>query len=322
MKNKYLKYLRSPKSRTELKIKDDLLIDNLNNKFKIINGIPRFVNISNYSESFGFQWNLFDDVQIDKKNKYDISSDRFYENIGINKNDLKDKNVLEVGSGAGRFTEIFLNEKCNLFSIDYSNAVEANKKNNGSDFFLAQADIYELPFKFNFFDYVVCLGVIQHTPDVEKSFSEMVKYVKPGGKIVIDVYSKNWKTMFNSRFWFRPITTRISNKRLLKIVKWYVPKWFTISSFLLMIPVVGKFLAQIIPISNYSKQYPFMKKKDLVKWAVLDTFDMLSPTYDNPQSLKSLRKFAKTNNINIEFCGKGHNGYVLRGIKKNETKEV
>jgi ubiquinone/menaquinone biosynthesis C-methylase UbiE len=315
MLKKYISFLRSPVTREKLKIKKNKLEDESGNKFEIINEIPRFVDKVNYSESFGFQWNLFDDVQIDNKNQYNISEDRFYENIGIKKHDLKNKKILEVGSGAGRFTEIFLNEKCNLFSIDYSSAVDANKLNNGSDFFLAQADIYKLPFEYNFFDYVICMGVIQHTPNVEESFNQMVKFVKPGGKIVIDVYGKNWKTIFYSRFWFRPITKRMNNARLLKIVEWYVPLWFPISSILLKIPLIGKFLAQIIPISNYSKQYPFMSKKDLVKWAILDTFDMLSPAYDNPQSISSLKKFAKNNNIKIEYCGKGHNGYVLRGKK-------
>tara|TARA_B100001250_G_scaffold390461_1_gene390455 strand:+ start:156 stop:1115 length:960 start_codon:yes stop_codon:yes gene_type:complete len=315
MKNKYLKFLKSPLTRDILEFNDSELIDKSGNKFPIINGIPRFVDITNYAESFGFQWNIFSEVQLDKKNNYDISSKRLYDNVNLKKNDLEGKMVLELGSGAGRFTEILLNENCNLFSIDYSNAVEANRKMNGDNFFLAQADIYNLPFEYNCFDVVLCLGVIQHTPDVEKSFDEMCKFLKPGGKIVIDVYPKNWKTIFHSRFWFRPITKRISNKKLLKIVNWYVPKWFPISSFLLKTPLIGKFLAQIIPISNYSNQYPFMSKKDLVKWAILDTFDMLSPQYDNPQSLNTLRKFAVKNKINIEYCGKGHNGYVLRGNK-------
>jgi 16S rRNA A1518/A1519 N6-dimethyltransferase RsmA/KsgA/DIM1 with predicted DNA glycosylase/AP lyase activity len=41
--------------------------------------------------------------------------------------------VLEVGSGAGRFTEIILKTGATLFSCDYSDAVEANFENNGSD---------------------------------------------------------------------------------------------------------------------------------------------------------------------------------------------
>ena len=40
---------------------------------------------------------------------------------------LSRSSVLEVGSGAGRFTEVFLQSTSGyLHSIDYSNAVEAN----------------------------------------------------------------------------------------------------------------------------------------------------------------------------------------------------
>ena len=42
-----------------------------------------------------------------------------------NETDLSGCNVLEVGSGAGRFTEVVLTyTKANLYSVDYSNAVK------------------------------------------------------------------------------------------------------------------------------------------------------------------------------------------------------
>lgn len=315
MDRKYLDYLRSPLTGEQLSVNGSNLVDASGNIFPVVNDIPRFVEDSNYTDNFGFQWNVFSDVQIDKANSYEISENRFYESLNIRRGDLKGKRVLEVGSGAGRFTEILLKENCELFSIDYSSAVNANRLNNGDSFFLAQADIYKLPFEKGAFDFVLCLGVIQHTPNVEKSFLELVDFVRPGGKLIVDVYAKNWKTPFNTRFWFRPLTTRISNETLLRVIKWYVPKWFPISCLLLKVPLIGKFLAQVIPISNYSRQYPFMKKDDLIKWAILDTFDMLSPQFDNPQSLNNLRKFAIKSEIEIEYLGKGQNGYLIRGVK-------
>ena len=115
MKNKYLQFLRSPLTRDILELNDSKLIDKSGNKFPIINGIPRFVDITNYAESFGFQWNIFSEVQLDKKNNYDISSKRLYDNVNLKKNDFEGKMVLELGSGAGRFTEVLLKENCDLF---------------------------------------------------------------------------------------------------------------------------------------------------------------------------------------------------------------
>ena len=314
---KYIDYLRSPVDGSALLLIENKLIDKSKNEFPIVNGIPRFVEKDNYASSFGFQWNLFDATQIDEKSKTNISSDRFYRNTSWSDVDLKGKTFLEVGSGAGRFTEVILKTGADLYSIDYSNAVEANWRNNGTkkEFFLAQANIYCLPFKKDFFDYILCFGVVQHTPDVKASFFSLLTFLKPGGEIAMDVYPKNWKTTFNTKYWVRPLTKKMNKEKLLKIIKWYVPKWFPLSSLLLKIPFAGKFLAQVIPICNYSKQFPLLTKKQLVEWSVLDTFDMLSPEHDHPQNLETLRGWAKEAGLQILYCGKGDNGYVLRAKK-------
>ena len=317
---KYLDNLRSPSDGSNLKLHADRLIDESGNIFPIINEIPRFVEEDNYADTFGYQWNLFDTVQLDRFNKNDISTDRFFSDTGWNAELLINKKLLEVGSGAGRFSEVLLKTDVNLFSIDYSNAVEANWKNNKdiNDFFLAQANIYKLPFKTLNFDFIFCFGVIHHTPDPRGSFISMVEHLKKGGQIAIDVYPKNWKSIFFSKYWIRPITKRMNKTVLLKLVKWYVPKWFPISTLLFKIPFIGRTLGlQLIPILNYTYLYPELSKKELIEWAILDTFDMLSPAYDNPQSLKTLRKWATDANLKILFCGEGVNGYVLVAEKQS-----
>ena len=313
----YHKFLRNPSNLSKLELQGDELVDTTGKIFPIVNNIPRFVEASNYSNSFGYQWNLFTDTQIDKFSKNHITEERFYKNTKWTNSKLKDKYLLEVGSGAGRFTEVLLKTGTKLFSIDYSNAVEANKKNNGNnDFLLAQASVYELPFEFDFFDYILCFGVIQHTPNVEQSFKCMIDHLKPGGEIAIDVYANNFKTKFYTKYWVRPFTKRINKKKLLKFINWYVPKWLPFSNFLLKVPYIGKFLAQIIPVVNYSIQFPFLEKKQQIEWSILDTFDMLSPEYDQPQKLTTLEKWVVKYNLEKIYCGKGDNGYVLIAKKK------
>ncbi len=311
--NKNYEFYKSPLNGTNLKQINEELIDETGNKFLIINDIPRFVPIENYSSSFGFQWNIFNQTQVDTYNKSNISKNRFYKTTKWSEEKLKGKKVLEVGSGSGRFTQILLETGADLFSIDYSTAVEANAKNNKNynNLNLFQASIYQLPFEKNYFDFICCIGVIQHTPDVELSFKNMLEHLKPGGEIVIDVYAKTLKTMFYTKYWVRPLTKKIDKEKLLSIIKWYIPKWFPISSFLLKIPFLGKFLAQIIPICNYSLQFPDLTKKQLIDWAILDTFDMLSPEYDNPQTYKTLENWIKKYDLKKLFLNRGDNGYVL-----------
>lgn len=308
----------SPIDGSELVLVGDTLVDKSGNSFPILNKIPRFVELENYSSSFGFQWNEFDKTQVDEHSKNSISKDRFYRSTRWTNEVLNGAKILEVGSGSGRFSQIMLEAGADLFSFDYSNAVEANARNNGDceNLTLCQASVYDIPFRKEYFDKVFCLGVIQHTPDVEKSFAMMLQCLKPGGEIAIDVYADTLKTKFYTKYWFRPITKKINKKRLLSIIRWYVPKWIPISTGLLNIPVVGKFLAQIIPICNYSKQFPDLSKEQLKEWAILDTFDMLSPEFDNPQKHSTLKSWIEKYDLDLVYLGRGDNGFVLIARKK------
>ena len=150
-------------------------------------GAYRIVKNDNYAENFGYQWNKFVCTQVDKSSELSISKSRFFAESQWDKEDLTNKNILEVGSGAGRFSQVILDfTKGNLYSVDYSNAVEANYKNNGPNerFRLFQASIYEMPFAPGQFDKVFCFGVLQHTPDVELSVKTLISMVKPGGELV------------------------------------------------------------------------------------------------------------------------------------------
>lgn len=162
--------------------------------FPIVDGIPRFCEVENYTNSFGRQWNKFQTTQIDREGiGGEPSKVRFFAETEWRVEDLAGLDILEVGSGAGRFSRVVLEATdAELFSVDYSTAVEANKRNNGSvapgRFHLSQASIYELPFADNRFDRTFCLGVLQHTPDFEASVHALVRKTRPGGEIVVDFY--------------------------------------------------------------------------------------------------------------------------------------
>jgi len=316
--NQNFEFYVDPISKSNLILDNEYLISNNGNKFPIINNIPRFVDLDNYSKSFGFQWNYFRGTQVDKVNNTEISKERVFNTTKWPLKLSSDEKILEVGSGSGRFTEILIQTDATIFSFDFSSAVEANSSNNSNNtnLFLSQASVYEMPFKYNYFDKIFCLGVIQHTPDVEKSFAEMVKHLKPKGEIVIDVYANTLKTKFYSKYWFRPITKRIDKEVLLNFIQWYIPLWFPTSTFLLKIPILGKFLSQIVPICNYTNTYPNLNKSQLIEWAILDTFDMLSPEYDNPQTKQNLKKWVIKYNLDLIELRRGYNGYILIAKKK------
>ena len=83
---------------------------------------------------------------------------------------------ISINSEASIFKEIAANNNINLTSIDYSNAVKANFDNfrDNKRHTIIQCDINKNPFKNDQFDIVVCLGVVQHTPNPEKKYQLLV----------------------------------------------------------------------------------------------------------------------------------------------------
>ena len=68
---------------------------------------------------------------------------------------MKGKKILEIGSGAGRFTEIFKKMDIYLTTCDLSKSIFVNKENNESDKInFVRCSIEELPFKKNYFAFI------------------------------------------------------------------------------------------------------------------------------------------------------------------------
>src|SRR5207245_10165600 len=68
-----------------------------------------------------------------------------------------------------------------------------------------QASIHEIPLPHEMFDKIFCLGVLQHTPDVKKTYMSLVPFLKPGGELVVDCYlSQPLKHMVNPKYLLRP----------------------------------------------------------------------------------------------------------------------
>jgi len=294
--------------------------------FHLKNGAYRLVEEDNYTQNFGYQWNKFASTQIDRDQKnMQQSYNRFFAETGWDKEDLQNKNILEVGSGAGRFSQIVLDHtKANLFSVDYSNAVEANYKNNGHHkerFHLYQASVYDMPFEKAQFDKVFCFGVIQHTPDVEKTVETLLNMAKPGSEVIVDFYCVNgWWTKLQAKYIFRPITKKWSNGKLLNIIEKNIDWMIATTTFFNKIGI-GRFVNRFIPICDIRGTVPQdLSKQELREWCILDTFDMFSPQYDQPQKISTVKKWFEDNDMEKVWGGTilydNCIAYVVKGIKK------
>jgi 2-polyprenyl-3-methyl-5-hydroxy-6-metoxy-1,4-benzoquinol methylase/uncharacterized protein YbaR (Trm112 family) len=261
---------------------------NCGQTYPIVRGLPRFVPASNYAESFGFQWNRHARTQLDSYSGLPISHDRLWTALG-GKASLDGQRVLEAGSGAGRFTEVLAASGADLVTFDYSSAVDANVRNQAPSpkLHLFQGDIFNIPLAVASFDKVVCLGVVQHTPDPQAAFRSLANYVRPGGQLVIDAYTRNFAAMLQWKYLLRPVTRRMRKETLYRTIELLTPPLVPVASLLRRI--AGRFGARLVPIVEYS--HLGLTPELNVQWAILDTFDMYSPAHDHPQSLESVRSW-------------------------------
>lgn len=302
-----IKYIDPFKGNRSLIEKPEGLVNQANEIiFPFISGAFRCTSDTNYADSFGFQWNLFQKTQIDGNTESDQSTKRFCAVTNWDGQSLEGETILEVGSGAGRFSNVVLTKtKANLYSVDYSNAVEANYKNNGHHdrLKLFQASIYELPFEQNQFDKVFCFGVLQHTPDFKKSIQSLVEMTKPGGEIIVDFYPiKGWYTKINAKYLLRPITKHIKKEKLLKLIQKNAGWLIKVSLFFTKIGL-GKIVNRFLPICDIETTMPqTLTHTQLKEWVILDTFDMFSPEYDNPKKITTVRKWVEEFGVKITFA--------------------
>ncbi|MDO8646064.1 MAG: methyltransferase domain-containing protein [Candidatus Planktophila sp.] len=252
--------------------------------FPVLRGIPRFVPSENYADSFGLQWNRFARTQLDSALGTNRSKNRFIRETLWNAEQLKGKLVLDAGCGSGRFSEIALGLGARLIAIDYSSAVDAASENLNSDnLLIAQGDLAILPIPDESLDFIYCIGVLQHTRNPERIVAELLRCLKPGGEITLTFYeNSSWHVRFYAKYLIRPVTKRLPNKFLLNFIDSTSSVWFPVTNLLFRLPgPLSRFFRFIIPIANYV-EFSYARNQDARAEAILDTFDMLSPSFDRP----------------------------------------
>ncbi len=297
-------------------IEGKLICRHCSKEYPIVKGIPRFVQENNYANNFGLEWNMHSRTQYDESSGFKISENRFFKETKWGKN-LEGQLILEAGSGSGRFTKHAVETGAMVISFDYSSAVEANYKSNSqkTNLLIIQANIFEMPFKKNFFDRVLCIGVIQHTPDPRKAFHSLVMAMKKGGHICTDIYLKSFISMYSTpKYLIRKLTKHMNPQRLYKWTAAYINFMWPITRVLRR-NWLGKKLIWRLMVADYSQLLPEADDKTLKEWAVLDTYDMVSPAYDYPQTLETYKKWHEEEgliDIDIHY---GYNGIEGRAKK-------
>lgn len=284
--------------------------------YPVSNGIPRFTNES-YSSAFGYQWSTFPKTQFDSQTNSSITKKRVLEACGEDIwTKINGSKILEVGCGAGRFTEILLNAGAHVYSTDLSLAVDVNQLNFplSAQHKVIQADVAYLPFKPETFEIVFCLGVIQHTPNPEDTIKHLVDQVAPGGWLVIDHYRKSLSWYLRTAPFARVIIKRLSHEKALSISRgmyFFAKPLYLVSTNRLY----RKVLNIIFPIVYFDKEIPELSNEFKDDWSILDTFDSLTDWYKHRRSVSQIDELLKKLGLNEITCFEGGNGVVARARK-------
>lgn len=98
------------------------------------------------------------------------------------------KRVLEVGCGTGLVLERITHFAKQAKGIDLSPGMLEHATARGLN--VCEADCTKLPFEDASFDVACSFKVLAHVPDFDAALAEMVRVVRPGGHIVIDIYNR------------------------------------------------------------------------------------------------------------------------------------
>jgi SAM-dependent methyltransferase len=291
--------------------------------FRIVKGIPRFVPGGAYAEAFGMQWNAFRQTQLDSYSRTTISRDRLTRCLGGSLEPLRGASVLEVGCGAGRFTEVLLEAGARVFACDLSAAVEANLENCGhlSGYFVCQADVLALPVAAGSFDFVIALGMIQHTPSPEKTIASLAVAVRPGGLLVLDHY-RSLRPLMRLIY---PFTPRAVLRRILLQLKPAAAFRATDAIVRVLLPFhrllwrrgwatdrIRAVWRRVSPVFDYYDSFPQLGES-LADWARLDTHDGLTDHYKHLRTPDQIASALRAAGLEVIESRAGGNGVEARG---------
>lgn len=254
--------------------------------------VPSFVPGMHYAGNFARQWAAFRRTQLDSCNGTRISGNLLEQILGHPLSWLEGKTVLEVGAGAGRFTEYLVRHAKAVVAIDLSEAILVNAALNAENLVAAQADLLHLPRMAVRFDLVFCRGVLQHTPDPVRGICCLHDCVGPEGLVVFDVYSPGRLGDMTPRMIWRRIIPRLYSfesfeafldkhtGRLLELRKW---------SRRFLPGRSRRLLDYLLPVWDYDGILP-LSRDQLIEWAKLDTLDAMFAVYDRPLSCDAVLK--------------------------------
>lgn len=271
-------------------LEGELACPNCQTRFPVRGGVPRFTPAAaDYCGNFGFQWNKWRALQIDRLSGHHLSAGRFFGDSGWDSAWLKGKLILDSGCGAGRFADVAASAGARVIACDLSSAVDACRDNTAvwdGRVQPIQASLFDLPLRKGTFDAVFCMGVIQHTPDPRRLMLTLPAFLKPGGRLAYNFYEADfWPWLQGIKYALRLVTPHLPTRATYALSRALVQLFFPLTALFARLPVF-RTLNVMIPICAVHDTV--LTPEQRYTWTVLDTFDWYSPRYEKRQKHKEV----------------------------------
>lgn len=205
------------------------------------------------------QWSMFEDEEIF------LFKDWIYP---LTLEDFRGKDVLECGCGGGQHTSFIAPFVKHVVAVDLNTVDIAEKRNKKfKNVTFLKADIAEMNLHRQF-NIVFSIGVVHHTENPEKTVENLKRHVKPGGKLLLWVYSKE------GNFLMEYIVEPIKKAFLKKLSK---AKLLLLSKLICTLMYLPIYTIYLLPL-NFLPYYRYFENFRKLSWRrnLLNVFDKLN----------------------------------------------
>ena len=205
--------------------------------------------------------------------------------------DCEGKDVLEAGCGGGPHTELLARYAKHVTAVDLNTIPLARQRlaqAKNVDFKEADISIMDLGRQF---DIVLCIAVIHHTDDPDRTAQNLKRHVKPGGKIILWGYSKEGNGMVEYGVEpLRKLFLKNLNRKTILAISWVI-------TVLLYIPVYSVYLLPLkfLPYYEYFGNF----RKLAFQRNLLNVFDKLNAPQVDFLTEKRVRNWFKDDDFEI-----------------------
>jgi SAM-dependent methyltransferase len=235
----------------------------------------------------------------------------------LSKNDIYNKNVLELGCGNGSLmVHVTLWQPAELTGVDLGDSVVSCEKNlqqtEYKNYKIIKNDLTTYQSKQNY-DVVYCIGVLHHLKHPLDGLKSVINNTKQGGKFHCWVYAKEGN--FIIRYIVDPI--RIISSRL----PWWFTKYFTatilVTPYFFYAKLISKFkFTKHLPLYEYSC---WIAKRNFAFFRHVAFDQLVTPqtTYISKSQIENwLTTFSEIDAASVYIIFRNGNSWKFGGIKK------